>query len=147
MPLLGSAQSVRSQIRSRPLPRPGAASGDMTKGLQIRLSEGAESSDRPQLLNPAITAPLSDREAQNILKRLEPIKTGADDEKDFQIRDRSLPAPRTGKTITAAFPPPETSQPPDTKPPGPLEVLRYSPEGEVPLAPQLSVTFSHPMVA
>jgi uncharacterized protein YfaS (alpha-2-macroglobulin family) len=119
----------------------------MTKGLQIRLSEGAESGARPQPLPLAAAAPLSDQAAQNILNRLGPIKAGADDEKDFQIRDRSLPAPRTGKTIEATFPPPDTSSPPDTKPTGPVEVLRYSPEGDVPLAPQLSVTFSHPMVA
>ena len=30
---------------------------------------------------------------------------------------------------------------------GPLEVLRYAPEGDVPLAPNLSVTFNQPMVA
>ncbi|HEU4768931.1 MAG TPA: Ig-like domain-containing protein, partial [Pyrinomonadaceae bacterium] len=30
---------------------------------------------------------------------------------------------------------------------GPLEVLRYSPEGSIPMAPELSVTFSQPMVA
>lgn len=29
---------------------------------------------------------------------------------------------------------------------GPLEVLRYSPEGAVPMAPELSITFSQPMV-
>src|SRR6185369_16807393 len=29
----------------------------------------------------------------------------------------------------------------------PLDVLRYSPEGDVPLAPQLSITFSRPMVS
>jgi len=30
---------------------------------------------------------------------------------------------------------------------GPLKVLRYSPEGDVDLAPFLSVTFDQPMVA
>ena len=146
LPLLGSAQSVRSQTRRRPMPIPGVSS-DMTKGLQIRLSEGAESAAAARPLALTAAARLSDQEAQNMLKRLEPIKQGADDEKDFQIRDRSLPAPRTGKTVTSAFPPAETSRPPDTAPSGPLEVLRYSPEGDVPLAPQLSVTFSLPMVA
>ncbi|HET8675558.1 MAG TPA: Ig-like domain-containing protein, partial [Blastocatellia bacterium] len=146
LPLLGSAQSVRSQTRRRPMPIPGVSS-DMTKGLQIRLSEGAESAAAARPLALTAAARLSDQEAQNVLKRLEPIKQGADDEKDFQIRDRSLPAPRTGKTVTSAFPPAETSRPPDTAPSGPLEVLRYSPEGDVPLAPQLSVTFSLPMVA
>ncbi len=146
LPMLGSAQSVRGQTRRRPRPRP-IVSNDMTKGLQIRLSEGAESAAARQPLPLTAAARLSDQEAQNVLKRLEPIKQGADDEKDFQIRDRSLPAPRTGKTITSAFPPPETAPPPDSVASGPLEVLRYSPEGDVPLAPQLSVTFSHPMVA
>ncbi|NKQ36696.1 MAG: hypothetical protein HF973_13915, partial [Chloroflexi bacterium] len=48
--------------------------------------------------------------------------------------------------IDQPFPPP----PPETAPPeattGPLEVIRYSPEGEVDLAPFLSVTFNQPMV-
>ncbi|HKP10703.1 MAG TPA: Ig-like domain-containing protein, partial [Blastocatellia bacterium] len=81
------------------------------------------------------------------MKRLQPIQTTSEDEKDFQIRDRSLPPPRAGKTVETAFPPPETDRAPDAIPAGPLEVLRYSPEGDVPLAPQLSVTFSQPMVA
>ncbi len=146
LPSAGSGQSARSQTRRRPAPRAGAGA-DMTKGLQIRLSEGAESAARPQPLNVASAAALTEAEAQNVLKRLQPIETGAEDEKDFQIRDRSLPPPRTGKTVGSAFPPLETVQAPDTKPAGPLEVLRYSPEGDVPLAPHLSVTFSQPMVA
>ncbi|HJQ70655.1 MAG TPA: alpha-2-macroglobulin family protein [Blastocatellia bacterium] len=115
--------------------------------MQIRLSEGAESAGAQPQLTPANAARLSDQQAESILKRLEPIKQGADDEKDFQVRDRSLPAPRTGKTVTSAFPPAESSQAPDNAPSGPLEVLRYSPEGDVPLAPHLSMTFSQPMVA
>src|SRR6185436_2909070 len=83
----------------------------------------------------------------NLLSRLQPLKAGADDERDFALRDRSLPPPRTGKTIQASFPPPLRPDVPDTGSTGPLEVLRYSPEGDVPLAPQLSVTFSQPMVA
>src|SRR5439155_5183325 len=38
-------------------------------------------------------------------------------------------------------------KPPAQTTAGPLEVLRYSPEGEVPIAPNLSVTFSQPMIA
>ena len=34
-----------------------------------------------------------------------------------------------------------------TRPARHLQVVRYSPEGEIPLAPDLSVTFSQPMVA
>jgi uncharacterized protein YfaS (alpha-2-macroglobulin family) len=82
-----------------------------------------------------------------LLKRLPPIKVEGEDEKDFALRDRSLPAPRTGRTISEAFPPAGSANPPEISPSGPLEVLRVSPEGEVPIAPHLSVTFSQPMVA
>jgi hypothetical protein len=81
------------------------------------------------------------------LKRIRPIKTDADDQQDFAVRDRSLPPPRAGKTIDASFPPSEIIGQPERVQTGPLDVLRYSPEGDVPLAPQLSVNFSQPMVA
>jgi hypothetical protein len=117
-------------------------------GLVFRLSEGGEEKQQSQ---PRIAAPqadpLSDEAAQNLLRRLPPIKSEADDEKDFAMRDRSLPAPRTGQTISEAFPPATSATAPDQTASGPLEVLRFSPEGEVPIAPNLSVTFSQPMVA
>ncbi len=117
-------------------------------GLVFRLSEGGEEKQQSQ---PRIAAPqadpISDEAAQNLLKRLPPIKSEADDEKDFAMRDRSLPAPRTGQTISEAFPPAGSATAPDQTASGPLEVLRFSPEGEVPIAPNLSVTFSQPMVA
>ncbi len=72
---------------------------------------------------------------------------GAGDEQDFNLREKSLPPPRTGQTVLAAFPAAERRDVPDVASAGALEVLRHSPEGDVPLAPQLSVTFSQPMVA
>jgi alpha-2-macroglobulin len=132
-----------SQVRRPPRPQV----NETRKGLQLKLSEGAPVEER---LAPVATAPaakLSDSEAQNVLKRLQPIKNEPDDQQDFAIRDRSLPAPRTGKTIEASFPPSEKIATPEQAETGPLAVLRYSPEGDVPLAPQLSVTFSQPMVA
>src|SRR5262245_11076639 len=117
-----------------------------SKGLQLKLSEGAPAHERPAQAATAPALRLSDSEAENVLKRLRPIKTEAGDQTDFALRDRSLPPPRTGKTITSSFPPPESAEAPSVST-GPLEVLRYSPEGDVPLAPQLSVTFSQPMVA
>ena len=121
--------------------------GDMKKGLQVRLSEGTPVSDRPEPVATASAVPLSESDVQNVLKRLEPIKADAGDEQDFALRERSLPAPRTGKTVNASFPPADERGVIDKPATGPLEVARYSPEGEVPLAPQLSVTFSQPMVA
>ncbi|HMB26689.1 MAG TPA: Ig-like domain-containing protein, partial [Blastocatellia bacterium] len=118
-------------------------------GLVFRLSEAQDETQgqtRQQIARPA-TEPLSDEATQNLLKRLPPIKVESDDEKDFSLRDRSLPPPRTGQTISEAFPPTSGGDRPEQVASGPLEVLRVSPEGEVPIAPHLSVTFSQPMVA
>jgi hypothetical protein len=118
------------------------------KGLRFRLSEGTEQPAQAQNAAVATAARLSASETEQVLKRLPPVKAEQTDTQEFALKDRSLPPPRTGKTINAAFPPPVESAGPDTTANvGPLEVLRYSPEGDVPLAPQLSVTFSQPMVA
>jgi alpha-2-macroglobulin len=115
-------------------------------GLIFRLSEGrAEEQQQPRIPAPP-AEPLSDEAAQNLLKRLPPIKSDADDEKDFALRDRSLPPPRTGQTVSEAFPPADRATAPDQVASGPLEILRFAPEGEVPIAPHLSITFSQPMV-
>ncbi len=115
-------------------------------GLIFRLSEGkAESEQRPQISAPPAEL-LSDETAQNLLKRLPPIKSEADDEKDFALRDRSLPPPRTGQTISESFPPSDRATAPDQASSGPLEIARFAPEGEVPIVPHLSITFSQPMV-
>ncbi|HEX8651066.1 MAG TPA: alpha-2-macroglobulin family protein [Pyrinomonadaceae bacterium] len=116
------------------------------KGLQFRLSEGSEQPATQTPVTPARAVSLSESDVQKVLSRLPAIKAEDADEKDFALRDRSLPPPRTGKVIDAAFPPPEQLSVPATSA-GTLEVLRYTPEGDVSLAPQLSVTFSQPMVA
>src|SRR2546426_661602 len=118
-------------------------------GLVFRLSEAQDEAQRQakqQIARPA-TDPLSDEATQNLLRRLPPIKVEGDDEKDFALRDRSLPPPRAGQTISEAFPPASGAGQSEQVASGPLEVLRVSPEGDVPIAPHLSVTFSQPMVA
>src|SRR5262245_7644681 len=140
--------AIKSDVsgqRRRPMIR---NSSDET-GLVFRLSEARDETQRQtqqQIARPA-TEPLSDEATQNLLKRLPPIKVEGDDEKDFSLRDRSLPPPRTVQTISEAFPPASGGDRPEQTASGPLEVLRVSPEGEVPIAPHLSVTFSQPMVA
>ncbi|MGC8782069.1 MAG: Ig-like domain-containing protein, partial [Anaerolineae bacterium] len=82
------------------------------------------------------------------LGRLPTLAPAAEDQQPFALRPGSLPAPRPGKTIELPFPPPTAPAPaPDAGTAGPLEVLRYQPDGAVPLAPYLSVTFNQPMVA
>jgi uncharacterized protein YfaS (alpha-2-macroglobulin family) len=119
---------------------------DEQKGLRFRLSQGMEQPESQPATNLTPAAPLSVTETASVLKRLPAITAEADDEKAFALRDRSLPPPRTGQTINVAFPPTDTATAPIV-PTGPLEVVRFAPAGEVPLAPQLSITFSQPMVA
>jgi alpha-2-macroglobulin len=117
------------------------------KGLEFRLSEGTEGAETRTTTPPAKTDPLSQSQSENLLKRIPPVKKEGDDEKDFAIRDRSLPAPKTGKVNPIKFPSAEDRAQPANNIPAKLEVLRYSPSGEVSIAPEMTVTFSQPMVA
>lgn len=137
--------SVSGQGRRRPV-RP-IQPGVTTDGLKFRLSEGTEGADRREALPTPQTSPLSDDAVNNLLKRLPPIKTDPDDETGFAMRDRSLPPPKTGQTITSQFPPADSGEKPEPTASGALEVVRFAPEGELGLAPHLTVTFSQPMVA
>ncbi len=124
-------------------------SKDLPDGLDMRVSEGQLG---PPAFDRAKLAPankLSEADVTALLARARPMPTDPSDAVAFALRERSAPAPRTGETIKGTFPPPASS----LLPPRPsdrgkaLEVLRYMPEGKVPLAPELSVTFSQPMVA
>jgi alpha-2-macroglobulin len=119
------------------------------KGLTLRLGEAQEGAPPATAPSPATTGePLSAADTARVLARLPELPAEPGDEKDFALREKSLPPPRTGATVKDAFPPPPTdAAPPADTPTGPLTVVRRMPEGEIPQAPQLSVTFSQPMVA
>jgi alpha-2-macroglobulin len=118
------------------------------KGLSFRLSEGAEQPERrPEANRVAPAERMSDEAAARILQRLPPLQAGAGDAQEFALREDSPPPPRAGATVLAAFPSSEVRRGPESGGAGALEVLRYSPTGEVPIAPQLSLTFSRPAVA
>ncbi len=122
---------------------------DAPPGLTMRLSDGRlgpSAVDRSALTS---ATPLADADIAKILARTPAIKDAAGATAAFALRDRSTPPPRTGKTITGTFPPPIAAGPP---PAGAgaakdLTVLRWAPEGEVPVAPSLQITFSQPMIA
>jgi uncharacterized protein YfaS (alpha-2-macroglobulin family) len=117
------------------------------QGLRFRLSEAAEQPEARAVNKVATAAVLSDAETQAIISRLPPISTTENDQADFAVRERSLPPPRTGATLLQPFPAANEIARPAEQPAGALEVVRYSPDGEIPIAPNLSVTFSRPMVA
>jgi hypothetical protein len=67
------------------------------------------------------------------------------DQVDFRLAQDPIPPPRTGEVVEETFPPAEASPPVQVES-GPLQVLRYAPEGEIPIAPFINVTFNQPMV-
>ena len=122
---------------------------DAPPGLDLKVSDGKAGPpafDRKKI-PPA--SKLSAAESTSMLARAKPIQIDASDQQSFALRPRSQPVPRTGQTISGTFPPPASSLlPPVANDAGKdLKVLRWMPEGEVPLAPELSVTFSQPMIA
>ncbi len=122
-----------------------AAAGGET-AMDLTLSEGSEISPEPTVVPIAQTAPLSPEQIATILERLPPLDVEPSDQVALRLPEETLPAPRPGETIEQPFPPPEAVQPGAPPTTGPLNVLRYSPEGDVDLAPYLSVTFDQPMV-
>ncbi|MFN2148516.1 MAG: alpha-2-macroglobulin family protein, partial [Anaerolineales bacterium] len=122
----------------------GAGEGTGTTG--IRLSEGSEQLQTPVPPPLATGAPLSETDLAAILARLPGLTPEADDRTAFRLPEDVVPPPRTGETIAETFPPPPPAVGPVAVEPGPLEVLRYSPEGEIPIAPFVNITFNQPMV-
>ena len=116
-------------------------------GLSFRLSEGSAGAETRAVQPPANAVTLGQRESERVLGRLPKIKTDPEDQTDFAKRSGTLPAPKTGNRIPIKFPADEQRGTPKVSPGNILEVIRFSPEGEVSLAPDLSVTFSQPMVA
>ena len=114
--------------------------------LGLRLSEGSASDDSPATIDVVEGTPLSAQDAQAILDRLPPWNVPDTDREEFNRPAQTLPPPLVGDTIDATFPPPGPHGGPPTPAGGPLQVVRFQPEGEVDVAPFLSVTFDQPMV-
>ena len=122
------------------------------KGLRFRLSRGEGQAETTSAGGPkqARAERLSESETAKILARMPPLEAVGGDRKDFALRERSLPPPRTGKTINVSFPQNEDAPAPTGTPranEGALQVSRFAPEGNAPLSAQVSVTFSHPVAA
>ena len=115
-------------------------------GMKLTLREvdpAAGDADRlPLPPTTALDAPTTAR----LLERV-PALEGADgDRTPFALRPASLPPPRPGTPVDVAFPPTPGAPPPAVAAKT-VSVLRFAPEGDVPMAPNLSVTFDQPMVA
>ncbi len=115
-------------------------------GLGFRLSNADEEADNPPERKVAPSSPLGADDKKRIAARMPPLEAEPDDAKDFALREKSIPAPRPGKTVNEPFPPPEAAPPSTAASNAPLTIERHAPEGPVELAPHLTMTFSQPMV-
>ena len=117
-----------------------------TGSFTIRLSEGQE---QPQAFTPLPLArgeALTEDEVAAILARLADLPPATELQTELKLPPDLLPPPRPGETIQQPFPPDPEGSPPVGTESGPLEVLRFSPEGEIPMAPFINITFNQPMV-
>lgn len=114
-------------------------------GLAVRLYDAdAPPPGSDGLARPAATA-LDAETTAKLLARMPALEAEPADATELALRQGPQPPPRTGASVQVAFPGEPAAAP--TVAPGPLSVVRHAPDGEVPLAPHLSVTFSEPMVA
>lgn len=133
-----------SSISVNDIVAPEQSGGD--GGLVFELSDGTPAGDAATQLPVALAEALPGDETAALLDRLPALTGQTGDKVDFNLPEEILPPPRPGDTVESTFPPKEALTPPAQPDPGPLAVLRYSPEGDLPLAPFLSVTFNQPMV-
>ncbi len=118
------------------------------KGLQFHLREAAVQTEAQKIPHTSAVADLSEAEANAIFRRLPPIEAEKTEKFDFSLRPNSLPLPKTGDVVPIKFPADEQRSAPDIieADSNVLEVVRFSPDGNVPLVSDLSVTFSQPMI-
>ena len=124
----------------------GAGTASETR-LGLRLSEGTPAVEIADRLAVVEGAPLTDPDVATILERLPEWTIREADVVDFNRPVESLRPPVVGDTLDAPFPPsPAAPSVPDAVAGGPLEVLRFQPEGAVDIAPFIALTFNEPMV-
>lgn len=120
-------------------------------GLDFRLSAGGDVPFSSVRIPSAKADYLPQSVIDGLLKRLPPITVALEDNKSFSLKEKTIQPPVIGNTTVSTFPPSAITKAIDTTaietpPATPLEILRYAPEGFVDIAPNLSVTFSQPMV-
>ncbi|MBI9043861.1 MAG: hypothetical protein JEZ06_05205 [Anaerolineaceae bacterium] len=115
--------------------------------FNLQLSDGQPEPTVVEELPLSSGEPLSSEEIAMILNRLPEMESQPEDQQDFKLPGDPIPPPQPGENIDLPFPPPPESALSPEVDSGPLEVLRFAPEGEIPMAPFINVTFNQPMVA
>lgn len=117
---------------------------DDRPGIAVTLRGGTAA--EPEAPQPPVTGePLSAAEIASVLSRIPDLGDAAADQVDYNRPTETRPPPLVGETLSQPFPVVQESDPPAVDS-GPLEVLRFQPEGDIDLAPSMSITFNQPMV-
>ncbi len=119
---------------------------NLSARLSLHLSEGQAQPQAAAPLPLATGQPLPQEDLQHLLERLPVLTPEPQDVSDFNLAQGPIPPPRPGQTIQQPFPPPTPGTQPEAVVSGPLKVLRFAPEGEIPIAPFINITFNQPMV-
>ena len=138
-PVTGSDSEDRIGVRS--------GADRQASALTVHLSEGgAAGSDSLAVVTRVDGRELTEAEISAVTDRLPVWDSDPDgDAVDFNRPPESLPRPRVGDTIDSPFPTQSDVDAPVVDS-GPLEVLRVQPDGEVGIAPFVSITFNQAMV-
>jgi len=120
------------------------SSTEDTYKMDVQLSNGKEQPQSAATIPLAASEALSSAETDALLARLPALPPSA--QTDFNMPAEVLPPPQPGNKIEDTFPPRDVAPPAVAPDSGELKVTRFAPEGEIPIAPFVSVTFSQPMV-
>ncbi|MBK5222195.1 MAG: hypothetical protein JJE52_04835 [Acidimicrobiia bacterium] len=113
--------------------------------FDVRLSTGQPTAAEPDPVRVVGGDPLDESRIDEITSRLPELPDDSADRQEFNRPTETRPPPIVGRTIDQPIGATGDAPPPDV-PSGPLEVLRFQPEGDVDIAPFVSVTFNQPMV-
>ena len=144
-PLLSAASTRVAPGVARPATHGEAGSG-REDFLAVHLSDGKDSDgESSPTVRQVEGLVLGEEEVRAVIDRLPPWVGDDFGSVDFNRPVESLRPPRTGRIVDQPFPAGPDIAAPVTDP-GPLEVLRVQPEGEVGIAPFVGITFNQPMV-
>ncbi|HWR65203.1 MAG TPA: Ig-like domain-containing protein [Bellilinea sp.] len=145
VPDIGESTPMPYTINSENGPA-GESSTGKDYNLIVGLSAGQAQQATPVPLPVVTGEPLTDEEIAGIFERLPNLPVSSSDQTEFKFPVELLPPPRPGTTIQQQFPFFDVVPTPEIASSEPLQVLRFAPEGEIPLAPFVSITFSQAMV-
>ncbi len=134
-------------VMPSPSPTPSVPDDLEDNGLTWSVRETESSEPAPEAGVHAPTQNLAAKDAERVLARLPKLEAEAGSAQAFALRGPSTKPPTSGSTTSLPFPQPEKA--PVAKPKAPvvpLKVSRYAPVGDVPIAAQVGVTFSQPMI-